>query len=105
VTAYGGFWLVCDECHITNIAVHEDFRHMGQGKVILEHLITMAKLHGAHDITLEVRPSNEVAQNLYRSYGFLQKGLRKHYYEDNGEDAIIMWLHLPDVSQEKPWRQ
>lgn len=104
VTAYGGFWLVCDECHITNIAVHEDFRHMGQGKAILEYLIEMAKLHGAHDITLEVRPSNEAARNMYQDHGFLQKGLRKHYYEDNGEDAMIMWLHLPDLSQEKPWR-
>lgn len=105
VTSYGGFWLVCDECHITNIAVHEDYRQMGQGKAILKHLIEMAKLFGAHDITLEVRPSNEVAQNLYKNYGFLQEGVRKHYYEDNGEDAIIMWLHLPDTSHKKPWRQ
>ncbi|HMM05700.1 MAG TPA: tRNA (adenosine(37)-N6)-threonylcarbamoyltransferase complex dimerization subunit type 1 TsaB [Clostridiales bacterium] len=104
VTAYGGFWLVCDECHITNIAVHEDFRRQGQGKAILEHLIQMAQLYGAHDITLEVRPSNEAALTLYKSHGFLQKGLRKHYYEDNGEDAIIMWLHLPDMTQKKPWR-
>lgn len=104
VTAYGGFWLVCGECHITNIAVHEDFRHMGQGKVILEHLIDMAQRYGAHDITLEVRPTNEAAQALYKSHGFLQKGLRKHYYEDNGEDALIMWLHLPDMAQKKPWR-
>ena len=104
ITAYGGFWLVCDECHITNIAVHEDFRHRGQGKAILEHLIQMAQLYGSHDITLEVRPSNEAAQTMYKSHGFLQKGLRKHYYEDNGEDAIIMWLHLPDMTQIKPWR-
>ena len=105
ITAYGGFWLVCDECHITNIAVHEDYRHMGQGKALLEHLIATAKLFGAHDITLEVRPSNDPARRLYQSFGFLQEGVRKHYYEDNGEDALIMWLHLPDTGHEKPWRQ
>ncbi len=104
ITAYGGFWLVCGECHITNIAVHEDFRRQGQGKAILEHLIQMAQLYGAHDITLEVRPSNEAALTMYQRHGFLQKGLRKHYYEDNGEDAVIMWLHLPDMTQKKPWR-
>lgn len=104
ITGYGGFWIIGDECHITNIAVHGDYRHMGQGRAMLEHLIAMAKLYGAHGITLEVRPSNDVALSLYRNHGFREEGRRKHYYEDNGEDALIMWLYFPDFSQEKPWR-
>lgn len=104
VTAYGGFWMVAGECHITNIAVHEDYRHMGQGRMMLEYMLSMAKLYGAHGITLEVRPSNDAAISLYRNHGFQTEGRRKHYYEDNGEDALIMWLHLPDLNHEKPWR-
>ena len=103
VTGYGGFWSVAGECHITNIAVHEEFRHVGQGRAMMEHLIAMAKLYGAHGITLEVRPSNTVAIGLYRDHGFVTEGRRKHYYED-GEDALIMWYHFPDYNQEKPWR-
>lgn len=103
ITCYGGFWIIAEECHITNIAVHEDYRHMGQGRAMLEHLIKMAKLYGAHGITLEVRPSNANALSLYRSHGFVQEGLRKRYYED-GEDAYIMWHYFPDFSDEKPWR-
>lgn len=104
VTGYGGFWIIAGECHITNIAVHEDFRHVGQGRAMMEHLIAMAKLYGAHGITLEVRPSNAVALNLYRNHGFVQEGRRKHYYEDNKEDALIMWYHFPNFNEEKPWR-
>lgn len=103
ITAYGGFWVIGDECHITNIAVHEDYRHMGQGRTLLEHLLETARLYGAHGITLEVRPSNTTAMSLYRSHGFIIEGTRKHYYED-GEDAYIMWYYYPDSSNEKPWR-
>lgn len=103
ITGYGGFWSVVGECHITNIAVHKDFRHVGQGRAMLEHLIAMAKLYGAHAITLEVRPSNTVALSLYQDHGFVTEGRRKHYYED-GEDALIMWYRFPDYTQEKPWR-
>lgn len=103
ITAYGGFWVVGTECHITNIAVHEDYRHIGQGRALLEHLLKMAELYGAHGITLEVRPSNTTALSLYRSHGFIIEGTRKHYYED-GENAYIMWYYYPDFSNEKPWR-
>lgn len=104
VTAYGGFWLVDNECHITNIAVHADHRHTGQGRAMLEHIIAVAGLYGVRGITLEVRPSNETAVHLYESHGFQREGLRKKYYEDNGEDALIMWLRFPDPDKEKPWR-
>lgn len=104
IVGYCGFWLIGNECHITNIAVHCDYHHMGLGRALVEHIIVMAKLYGAHGITLEVRPSNTVAHNLYLNHGFKDEGLRKKYYEDNGEDAIIMWYYFPDFSDEKPWR-
>ncbi|MDI6600968.1 MAG: ribosomal protein S18-alanine N-acetyltransferase [Thermoanaerobacteraceae bacterium] len=93
VTGYGGFWAILDEAHITNIAVHPDYRGIGVGNALLEGLIEAARKRGATSMTLEVRASNEIAQNLYRKYGFKAYGRRKGYYQDNGEDAIIMWKY------------
>ncbi|MGQ9511835.1 ribosomal protein S18-alanine N-acetyltransferase [Thermodesulfitimonas sp.] len=92
VVGYGGMWLVLDEAHITNIAVHPDFRGRGIGRRILQELIKRAALRGATKMTLEVRPSNLIARKLYQEMGFEEKGVRKRYYQDNQEDAIIMWL-------------
>jgi ribosomal-protein-alanine N-acetyltransferase len=92
VVGYGGMWLVLDEAHITNIAVHPDCRGRGIGRRILQELIKRAALRGATKMTLEVRPSNLIARKLYRDLGFEEKGVRKRYYQDNHEDAIIMWL-------------
>ena len=88
--AYSGFWLISGEAHISTIAVHPDFR----GHKLGELLIWCMALHAIHldaeVITLEVRISNETAQNLYRKYGFEVSGRRKGYYRDNGEDAYLM---------------
>lgn len=92
VVGYGGIWLVLDEAHITNIAVHPAFRGRGVGRQILQELIRRAARRGATKMTLEVRSSNLIAQKLYRDLGFVVKGVRKRYYQDNNEDAIIMWL-------------
>lgn len=92
VVGYGGMWLVLDEAHITNIAVHPAFRGRGIGRRILRELIKRAALRGATKMTLEVRPSNLIARKLYQDLGFKEKGVRKRYYQDNHEDAIIMWL-------------
>ncbi|ACX51321.1 ribosomal-protein-alanine acetyltransferase [Ammonifex degensii KC4] len=92
VVGYGGMWIVADEGHITNIAVHPDYRLRGVGREILKELIRRAREKGLSRMTLEVRPSNAVARHLYRSLGFVEKGIRKRYYRDNDEDAIIMWL-------------
>lgn len=91
LVAYGGMWIVIDEAHVTNIAV--DPRHQGKGfgKKMTEELIIVAKSMGVLRVTLEVRKTNVIAQNLYRSLGFLPCGIRPGYYSDNGEDAIIMW--------------
>jgi len=91
VVGYAGMWSVCGEGHITNIAVHPEYRQNGIGSLLLESLIDIAKKEGISRMTLEVRKSNFVARKLYRKYGFEECGMRKSYYADNGEDAIIMW--------------
>lgn len=93
VVGYGGMWHVVNEGHITNIAVHKDFRKKGIAKSIISELIKIAKEKEMIGITLEVRKSNEIALNLYKKQGFILEGIRKEYYE-NKEDAIIMWKYL-----------
>ncbi|MBI6873188.1 ribosomal protein S18-alanine N-acetyltransferase [Clostridium aciditolerans] len=93
VIGYAGMWLILDEGHITNIAVHPEYRGIGAGKLLLEALIEICKIESINSITLEVRKSNIVAQSLYKKYGFVEEGIRKEYYGDNREDAIIMWKH------------
>lgn len=91
VVAYGGFHKIFDEAHITNIAVKENFRKRGFGKMLMEALIEEAKAREITAMTLEVRVSNENAVRLYEGFGFKSAGVRPKYYPD-GEDAFIMWL-------------
>ena len=93
VIGYAGTWLILDEGHITNIAVHPNFRSLGIASSLLDELINQCKNYAIHNMTLEVRKSNIPAQNLYKKFGFVEAGIRKNYYSDNGEDAIIMWLY------------
>lgn len=94
VVGYGGIWLVLDEGHITNIAVDKKYRGLGVGKKLIEGLIDLCKDGGITAMTLEVRKSNIIAQNLYKSYGFVEAGIRPNYYADDNEDAIIMWKKI-----------
>lgn len=91
VAGYGGMWLILDEAHITNLAVSPDCRGLGLGREIMLELMRRAVLMGVNRMTLEVRPSNLAARRLYTSLGFEERGLRKRYYTDTNEDAIIMW--------------
>ncbi len=91
VVAYGGVWLTVDEGHITMLASAPEVRGRGIGELALNGLIDAALELGATALTLEVRVSNEVAQALYRKYGFEARGTRRRYYTDNNEDALIMW--------------
>ncbi len=91
---YAGMWQVCDEGHITNIAVHPEYRSSGVGSRLMEALLAAAGERSMTALTLEVRRSNHHAQALYRKYGFEDGGLRKAYYADNNEDAVIMWKRL-----------
>jgi ribosomal-protein-alanine N-acetyltransferase len=92
IVAYGGFWSILDEAHVSTIAVHPDRRGRGLGEMMLVALIDASVMRGATGVTLEVRVSNQVAQNLYAKYAFREVGLRKRYYHDNNEDALIMTL-------------
>jgi ribosomal-protein-alanine N-acetyltransferase len=91
IVGYAGMWVVMDEAHITTIAVDPPLRGMGIGESLLIALVDRAIERRARWIQLEVRRSNVVAQNLYRKYGFRDVGVRRHYYSDNGEDAVVMW--------------
>ena len=91
VVGYGGIWLILDEGHITNVAVAKEYRGLGVGNKLVEALILYCKSKKITNMTLEVRESNLVAQNLYKKYGFLEYGIRPNYYADDNEDAVIMW--------------
>jgi [ribosomal protein S18]-alanine N-acetyltransferase len=91
IVGYGGLWLMVDEAHVTTLAVRPSHRGRGVGELLLVGLIDTAVEMAATWLTLEVRVSNHVAQSLYRKYGFKETGVRRHYYSDNGEDALIMW--------------
>lgn len=96
VVGYAGAWIILDESHVTNIAIEETFRGRGIGKQLTAGLMQYLSNLGAAYATLEVRVSNERAQNLYRSLGFVSIGKRKKYYEDNNEDAFLMVCdHMP----------
>lgn len=85
-----------DEAHVTNIAIHPDHRGKKLGGGLMEAAIETAKAQGAVLMTLEARVSNTVAQNLYRKLGFKNGGIRKRYYTDNYEDAIVMWVKFDE---------
>jgi ribosomal-protein-alanine N-acetyltransferase len=93
VIGYGGCVLVVGEGHITTIGVKPSYQHLGIGRLMLWSLATNARGRGAFALTLEVRVSNERAQALYREFGFAPAGIRKGYYLESGEDAIIMWAY------------
>ena len=92
VLAYAGVWIIPPEGYITNIAVHPARRRQGLGSLILRKLVDECLAEGVTDVTLEVRVSNVPAIALYKSFGFEEAAVRPKYYQD-GEDALIMWLH------------
>ena len=91
IVGYAGLWLMTDEAHITTIAVDPDFQGRGIGELLVVALIDRAQQIGARWLTLEVRVTNDVAQRLYEKYTFKEMGIRRRYYSDNGEDALVMW--------------
>jgi ribosomal-protein-alanine N-acetyltransferase len=93
VLGYGGYWLIAGEAHISTLAVATEYRRQGLGELLLYCMLKRAAATDAFEATLEVRVSNHTAQNLYRKYGFENVGRRRRYYQDNGEDALIMTVH------------
>lgn len=100
LASYGGMWVVLDEAHITNIAVHPQFRGRGLGWLTLTALEARARELEASRMTLEVRVSNHVARRLYEKAGFRGTGVRRNYYSDTGEDAIVMWKDIAPFEEE-----
>jgi ribosomal-protein-alanine N-acetyltransferase len=94
VIAYVGYWKIFDEGHITNVAVHPDWRGRKAATYLMQQMMQFAASEGLKDMTLEVRRSNMAAQGLYTKLGFKIEGERPNYYEDNGEDALIMWYRV-----------
>ncbi len=95
VVGYAGMWHVINEGHITNVAVLHDYRRQGIGDLFMEKLTEIALEREMIGITLEVRMNNRAAQGLYHKYGFKPEGIRKNYYADTKEDAVIMWKYFP----------
>lgn len=90
VCGYMGVWHILDEGHVTNVAVHSDYRRLGIGRRLVETVLEDGRAKGLRAFTLEVRVSNEAAKSLYQGLGFEPAGVRRRYYSD-GEDALIMW--------------
>lgn len=98
IIGYVGLWIVFDDAQITNIAIAPEYRGKGIGEKLFAFALTYAFQRGAQKLSLEVRPSNHVAKNMYKKFGLKKGGIRKNYYPDNGEDAIVMWVKLTDIN-------
>ncbi|WP_271854200.1 ribosomal protein S18-alanine N-acetyltransferase [Planococcus maritimus] len=94
IIGYCGMWLVMDEAHITNIAISPQQRGNKYGEALMREAMDQARAQGAKLMTLEARVSNIAALNLYKKLGFQNGGIRKGYYTDNQEDAIVMWVNF-----------
>lgn len=90
IEGFEGIWFLADEAHVVSIAVREACRRQGLGELLLLAAIELVMARGSREMTLEVRASNEAAQALYQKYGFRKVGVRRGYYSDNREDAVIM---------------
>ena len=91
LAGYAGCWHILEEAHITTIAIAPEYRRKNYGQALLKRIIDDCYKEKIKYITLEVRVSNTPAINLYSKYGFSSFGTRKGYYQDNNEDALIMW--------------
>ena|SRR5690625_2885896 len=94
VVGYAGMWIVIDDAQVTNIAIHPNYRGKKLGEKLFGYLLQYALHQGVVRLSLEVRVSNLVAQRMYRKFGLVPAGIRKNYYTDNQEDALIMWVNL-----------
>ena len=93
-------WFIVDEAHIATIAVHPNFRRQGIGEQILRHALRNVRNEGAQRAFLEVRAGNAAAQAMYKKYGFEVAGVRRGYYKDNNEDALLMNLEKFDFLED-----
>jgi len=94
IVGYAGVWMMVSDAHLVTIAVAPAHRRRGLGELLLIATLDLSQQLAAETMTLEVRVSNKPAQALYTKYGFETQGRRRHYYSDNGEDALIMTTPL-----------
>ena len=94
VVGYLCLWEIGDELHITNVAVHPEYRRRGIGRSLVSGVLEDARARKLKLVVLEVRPSNHEARTLYESFGFREVGRRRGYYYDTGEDALVMEIAL-----------
>lgn len=99
VVGYAGAWIIVDEMHVVTVATDPEVTRQGIAEALLIEQLQIALLNKVRALTLEVRLSNIPAQNLYRKYGFESMGMRKNYYEDNQESALIMWTEDINLSK------
>ena len=101
VVGYAGMWMIWDSANVTNVAVLDEYRGYGIGTALVKTMADIVRESGAQMLMLEVRRSNERAQSVYRNLGFTVCGVRKGYYEDNREDAILMDLDVTKEGEEE----
>lgn len=94
IVGYIGLWIVLDDAQVTNIAIRPAYRGYKIGEKLFGFAVSYLMEQGIERLSLEVRESNTVAQNMYRKFGLVSGGVRKNYYKDNGEDALLMWVNL-----------
>ena len=94
LVGYISFAVVCDEAHLRNVAVHRDWQRLGVASGLLSQMIVTISALGVKRVTLEVRESNRAALALYKRFGFVVEGVRPSYYQETGEDALIMWADV-----------
>lgn len=94
IIGYAGLWIVIDDAQITNIAINPAYRGKKYGERLFYYVLQYAIGLGTKRLSLEVRVSNVIAQRMYRKFGLIPGGIRKNYYTDNQEDAIVMWVNL-----------
>jgi len=99
LAGYIGMWTVMEEAHLTNVAVASKFRGKGIARILMQTQEKLARSKGASMMLLEVRPSNQAALQLYSSLGYIHAAIRKNYYSDNQEDALIMVKHLHEDNE------
>lgn len=94
IVGYIGLWIVLEDAQVTNIAIRPNYRGYKIGEKLFGFAVSYLMEAEVQRLSLEVRESNKIAQNMYRKFGLVAGGLRKNYYKDNGEDALLMWVNL-----------
>lgn len=94
IVGYAGIWLMREGAQVTNIAISSKYQGKSLGKKLFSYIFQRAISEGCESLSLEVRKSNEIAQKMYRQFGLVPAGIRKEYYTDNREDALVMWVNF-----------